>query len=57
MPSGSDTVPACNRIVDFEGPNADDACPKGKPDIVFSRGGDFEKNFGNGGPCSGNVRG
>lgn len=59
MPNDKNGVPPCNRIIDFQGPNADDSCPNGKPDIVFTRGSgtSVEGNFGGRGPCTGRVRG
>lgn len=59
MPGNStSSVPPCNIITGYQGPDSDRTCPEGKPDIVFAGGrSDSEDNFGGGGPCARNVRG
>ncbi|KAF3343374.1 hypothetical protein VD0004_g6606 [Verticillium dahliae] len=60
MPGNGDdssVVPPCNIIYGYRGPDEDDECPGGKPDIVFAGASDSEENFGGGGPCAGAVRG
>ncbi|KAM0275032.1 hypothetical protein ACHAQH_007639 [Verticillium albo-atrum] len=60
MPGNEDdssTVPPCNIIYGYRGPDEDDECPGGKPDIVFAGASGSEENFGGGGPCAGAVRG
>ncbi|KAH6688964.1 hypothetical protein F5X68DRAFT_274999 [Plectosphaerella plurivora] len=56
MADDASNVPPCNRILGHDGPNEDDECPNGKPDIVFAKGSNALDNFGGGGPCAGRVR-
>ncbi|CRK43422.1 hypothetical protein BN1723_005674 [Verticillium longisporum] len=60
MPGNGDdssVVPPCNIIYGYRGPDEDDECPGGKPDIVFAGASDSGENLGGGGPCAGAVRG
>ncbi|KAK1534031.1 hypothetical protein CPAR01_10739 [Colletotrichum paranaense] len=50
------STPSCSIIHGFDGPSDSESCPKGHPDIVFTKTGDKD-SYGGPGPCSGSVRG
>ncbi|KAK1701572.1 hypothetical protein BDP55DRAFT_538997 [Colletotrichum godetiae] len=55
IPENSST-PSCSIIHGFDGPSDSDSCPKGRPDVVFTKAGNKE-SYGGPGPCAGSVRG
>lgn len=47
--------PDCTLILGYEGDDADDECPNGRPDVIFNVEDDKSRNMAGSGPCSGSA--